>query len=617
MALMTGEQYIESIRKIPMEIYMFGKKVENPVDNPILRPSLNSVRMTYDLAQMPEYQELMTAISPETGERINRFTHIHRSTEDLRNKVKMQRLLGQKTAACFQRCVGMDAFNAEYSTTYEIDKKYGTSYHENFKKFMLYCQENDLTVDGAMTDPKGDRSKAPSQQADPDMYVHVVERRADGIVVCGAKCHQTGSINSHWHIFMPTISMGEADKDWAVSFACPTDAEGMYMIYGRQSCDTRKMEENASIDVGNAKFGGQEALVVLDHVFIPNEYIFLNGEYEFAGMMVERFAGYHRQSYGGCKVGVGDTLIGAAALVAEYNGVEKASAVKDKLIEMTHLNETLYCCGIACSAQGFKTKAGNYQIDLLLANVCKQNVTRFPYEIVRLAEDIAGGLVVTMPSQKDFHSDTVVGRNGETIGEICNKFFATREGVSTEDRQRILRFIENLCLGRGRRWLPDRVHARRGLSPGPAHHDLPSGQPGPQERAGQGHRPHQGVSKNHIPIASVFDRRAAAIRRPPALQKEASAMYEDIEAVLDEHVRPLLRTHGGEMEIIEVEDGVVRFKLKGKCAGCPAADLTTEELIQTALTEHLPHIKRAVLVQDISPELLDEARSILKMRHGG
>ena len=225
------------------------------------------------------------------------------------------------------------------------------------------------------------------------------------------------------------------------------DAEGMYMIYGRQSCDTRKMEQDASIDVGNAKFGGQEALVVLDHVFIPNEYIFLNGEYEFAGMIVERFAGYHRQSYGGCKVGVGDTLIGAAALAAEYNGVEKASAVKDKLIEMTHLNETLFCCGIACSAQGFKTKAGNYQIDLLLANVCKQNVTRFPYEIVRLAEDIAGGLMVTMPSQVDFHSDMVVGRNGETIGQICNKFFAAREGVSTENRQRIMRFIENLCLG--------------------------------------------------------------------------------------------------------------------------------------------------------------------------
>ena len=164
-------------------------------------------------------------------------------------------------------------------------------------------------------------------------------------------------------------------------------------------------------------------------------------------MLVERFAGYHRQSYGGCKVGVGDVVIGAAALAAEYNGVEKASAVKDKQIEMTHLNETLYNCGLACSCQGYATKAGNYLIDLLLANVCKQNVTRFPYEIVRLAEDIAGGLMVTMPSQKDFHSDTVVGRSDETIGEICNKFFAAREGVATEDRQRIMRFLENMCLG--------------------------------------------------------------------------------------------------------------------------------------------------------------------------
>ena len=131
MALMTGEQYIESIRSLNLQVYMFGKKIDCPVDDPILRPSLNSVRMTYDLAQMQEYQDLMTVVSPETGERINRFTHIHSSTEDLRNKVKMQRLLGQKTAACFQRCVGMDAFNAIYSTTYECDEKYGTPYHAN------------------------------------------------------------------------------------------------------------------------------------------------------------------------------------------------------------------------------------------------------------------------------------------------------------------------------------------------------------------------------------------------------------------------------------------------------------------------------------------------------
>ena len=346
MALMTGEQYVESIKKIPMQVYMFGKKIEDPTEDPILRPSLNSVRMTYDLAQMPEYQDLMTVISPYTGKRVNRFTHIHQSTEDLRNKVKMQRLCGQMTAACFQRCVGMDAFNAVFSTTYEVDEKYGTHYHENFRKFMTYCQEEDLTVDGAMTDPKGDRSKAPHAQDDPDLFLHVVERRPDGIVVRGAKAHQTGILNSHEMIVMPTIAMGPEDKDYAVSFAVPLDAPGLFLIVGRQSCDTRKLE-NTEMDVGNAEFGGVEALTVFDDVFVPNDRIFLNGETEFAGMLVERFAGYHRQSYGGCKVGVGDVLIGAAAVAADYNGAAKASHIKDKLIEMTHLNETLYCCGIA------------------------------------------------------------------------------------------------------------------------------------------------------------------------------------------------------------------------------------------------------------------------------
>ena len=437
MALMTGEQYVESMRKMKLNVYMFGEKVENVVDNPILRPSLNSVKATYDLAQMPEYEDLMT-VTLEDGRKVNRFTNIHRNATDLVNKVKMQRLCGQKTAACFQRCVGMDAFNAEWSTTYEIDKKYGTHYHENFKKFVKYVQDADYTVDGAMTDPKGDRGLAPHAQADPDLYLHIVERREDGIVVKGAKAHQTGIINSQEVIVMPTIAMGPDDKDYAVSFAVPTDAEGITMIIGRQSCDTRKLE-GAPMDTGNAEFGGVEALVVFDNVFVPNDRIFMAGENEFAGMLVERFAGYHRQSYGGCKVGVGDVLIGAAALCADYNGAQKASHIKDKLIEMTHLNETLYCCGIACSAEGKPTESGNYLIDLLLANVCKQNVTRFPYEIARLAEDIAGGLMVTAPSEKDL--------KGEVTGPMVEKYFKGVASVSTENRLRALRLVENLTLG--------------------------------------------------------------------------------------------------------------------------------------------------------------------------
>ncbi|MCT4606949.1 MAG: 4-hydroxyphenylacetate 3-hydroxylase family protein [Marinisporobacter sp.] len=439
MALMTKEQYIESLRKLNIKVYMFGELVENFVDHPVIRPSINSVAMTYELAQDAQYEDLMTATSNLTGEKINRFTNLHQSTDDLRKKVKMLRLLGQKTGSCFQRCVGMDSFNAVYSTTYEIDKAHGTKYHENFKKYLEFVQKNDLVVDGAMTDPKGDRGLAPSKQADPDLFLHVVEQREDGIVVRGAKAHQTGAVNSHEHLIMPTIAMREGDEAYAVSFAIPSDAEGIYMIYGRQSCDSRKTEDGADIDVGNKEFGGQEALVVFDDVFIPNDRIFLNGEVEFAGMLVERFAGYHRQSYGGCKVGVGDVLIGAAALAAEFNGAAKASHIKDKLIEMTHLNETLYCCGIACSAEGYATEAGNYQIDLLLANVCKQNVTRFPYEITRLAEDIAGGLMVTMPSEQDFKHPV--------IGPVCEKYFKGVNVVPTEHRMRVLRLIENMTLG--------------------------------------------------------------------------------------------------------------------------------------------------------------------------
>ena len=438
MPMMTGAQYEESLRKMNFKVYLQGERVENPVDHPIIRPSMNSVKATYELAELPEYEDLMTATSHLSGKKINRFCHLHQSTDDLVKKVKMQRLLGQKTGACFQRCVGMDAINAVDSVTFEMDQKLGTTYHERFNKFLIRMQEEDWTVDGAMTDPKGDRGLAPHQQADPDLFVHVVEKRADGIVVRGAKCHQTGALNSHWILIMPTISMTKEDADYAVSFVAPADAEGIFYIYGRQSCDTRKLE-GGDIDVGNKKFGGHEALMVFDNLFTPWENVFMCGEVEFSGALVERFAGYHRQSYGGCKVGVGDVLIGAAALAADYNGAAKASHLKDKLIEMIHLNETLYSSGIACSAEGSPTASGTYLIDLLLANVCKQNVTRFPYEIARLAEDIAGGLMVTMPSEKDL-------RNPE-IGPVVEKYFKGVDSVPTEYRMRILRLIENLTLG--------------------------------------------------------------------------------------------------------------------------------------------------------------------------
>ena len=270
------------------------------------------------------------------------------------------------------------------------------------------------------------------------MFVHVVRPHREGVYVSGAKAHQTGCINSHWLLIMPTMRLGENDRDYAIVGAIPADAEGITYIYGRQSCDTRSMEEG-SIDVGNAGFAGQEAMIVLDEVFIPNELIFMDGEHDFAAMLVERFTCYHRRSYV-CKSGVGDVLIGAAATIADYNGVDRASHIRDKLVEMTHLNETIYSTGIASSYQAQKMKSGVFLNDDMIANVCKHHVTKMPYEISRLAQDLAGGLMVTAPSQQEL--------DHPEVGKIIRKYLKGRKEIATEDRLRILRLIENMTLGR-------------------------------------------------------------------------------------------------------------------------------------------------------------------------
>jgi 4-hydroxybutyryl-CoA dehydratase / vinylacetyl-CoA-Delta-isomerase len=436
MPIKNGAEYIESLRGRKLDIRLFGKKVEEPVDHPMIRPSINAVAETYNLAV--EEPELASATSSLSGIQVNRFLHIAESAQDLVNQNRMQRKLGQLTGTCFQRCVGMDALNSLYSTTYEIDAKHSTNYHKRLTDFIKMVQRENLVIGGAMTDVKGDRSLSPSQQEDPDLFVHATRRDAKGIYITGAKAHQTGCINSHWIIVMPTMRLKGEDKDYAIVGAVPVDAPGITYIYGRQSCDTRSMEEG-DIDAGNAMYSGQEAMIIFEDVFIPNELIFMNGEHEYASMLVERFTCYHRRSYV-CKTGLGDVLIGASAAIADYNGVANASHIKDKLVEMTHLNETIFAAGIASSYMAHKTPSGNWQNNDMLANVCKHNVTRFPYEIGRLAQDIAGGLMVTMPSEAEF-------RSPET-GPLLEKYLKGRKGVSTENRVRILRLIENMTLGR-------------------------------------------------------------------------------------------------------------------------------------------------------------------------
>ena len=432
----TGEEYIESLKGRDLKVYLFGELVKEPVDHPMIRPSINAVAKTYDLAV--EEEELAFPHSSISGEKVNRFLHIAESAEDLVLQNKMQRKLGQLTGTCFQRCVGMDAMNALHSTTFEIDEKHSTKYHERLLEFIKMVQHENLVIGGAMTDVKGDRSLAPSEQEDPDLFLHIVDRDDKGVYVTGAKAHQTGTINSHWMIVMPTMRLLENDKDYAIVGALPVDAPGITYIYGRQSCDTRSMEPG-DIDVGNSEYGGQETMVIFDRVFIPNEMIFMDGEYEFASMLVERFTCYHRRSYV-CKTGLGDVLIGAAAAIAEYNGVPKVSHIKDKIIEMTHLNESIFAAGIAASYQGHKMKSGVFLNDDMLANVCKHNVTRLPYELARLAQDVAGGILVTLPSEAEFRS--------EKTGPLLKKYLKGKSGIEVENRMRILRLIENMTMGR-------------------------------------------------------------------------------------------------------------------------------------------------------------------------
>jgi 4-hydroxybutyryl-CoA dehydratase/vinylacetyl-CoA-Delta-isomerase len=364
----TGEQYIESLRGRELRVFLWGQELGEPVEHPLVRPSVNAVAETYDLALREP--ELASVISPVTGKRTNRFLHVAQSADELVMQGKMQRRMGQNTGTCFQRCVGMDALNAIHSVTFEIDEAHGTDYHQRFLTYLAQMQDQNLVIGGAMTDVKGDRSKPPHLQEDPDVHVHVVRRDKKGLYVRGAKAHQTGCINSHWLIIMPTVRLEPEAKDYAIIGAIPADAPGITYIYGRQSSDLRSME-TGTIDDGNTMYAGQEALIIFDDVFIPWEHVFMDGEHEFTVMLVDRFSCYHRRSYV-CKSGVGDVLIGAAATAAAFNGVPLASHIRDKLVEMNHLNETIYSTGIAASYQGFATRSGAYLPDTMLANVCKR-----------------------------------------------------------------------------------------------------------------------------------------------------------------------------------------------------------------------------------------------------
>lgn len=436
MALKTPEQYLTSLRGLKPVVYVAGERVEDPVDHPLIRPGINVVARTYAAALDPQHADLCTATSHLTGERINRLLHVYRDREDCLKSLRMLRVLNQLVGTCCIRCVTKETINPLYELTYRIDLQRGTRYHERFKEYLAFIQREDLTCAAGVTDVKGDRGLPPARQKDPDMYLHLVRKNSDGIVVRGAKMHQTGALASHYINVMPTTTLRAEEADYALAFAVPVDAPGLTFVLGRHSLDERRL---AGSDLGNPHYDMHEALVIFDDVFVPWERVFMCGEYEFTGLAMELFTAMHRFSYGGCRPGVLDVLIGATRLMAEANGVGRASHIRDKLVEMVHLSETIWACGLAAAMEGRMLPSGTFCPNRLLANVAKLHVGRYPYEIARLAHEITGGIIATMPSERDLVAPE--------IGPKVEKYLRGADHIPTRVRMRLVRLIENITLG--------------------------------------------------------------------------------------------------------------------------------------------------------------------------
>jgi len=435
MALKTKEEYIESLKKMNPTVYMFGEKITNVVDNPRIRAGIESTGATYEIAHLDEFKDLVVTESPLINEPVNRFTLPPSSIEDLVARVKINRKLGNYVGTCHQRCTGLDCLSTLSIVTYDIDQKYGTNYNQNFIEYLKYIQKNDLTANAGVTDVKGDRSKNPSEQEDKDMYLHLVERRDDGIVVRGAKAHQTGSLSSHEVIVLPTRALRKEDSDYALAFAVPTDAPGLIHVVGRSTLDMRELD---GCDVGNTRYSKYCPTLIFDDVFVPWERVFMCGESEFAADMVVRFSSFHRQSHGGCKSGKIDCMVGAALMAMEYNGTAKASHLKQKVIDMIHRAETLYGCSLAASYEGKPEASGTYFIDTVMANASKIHEGKEMAEAIRMMVDICGGYVADLPSDRDFENPEV--------GELIKKYMKGAEGVNVEDRIKLFRLAEKLAL---------------------------------------------------------------------------------------------------------------------------------------------------------------------------
>lgn len=424
----TFEEYKEKLNAMRPNIYLGGKLRGR--DDPLLAPGINTVGVTFNAAQDPEYENIVTAKSHLNGEKINRFNHIYHTQEDLMNKQKMIRSLCVKVGGCIQRCMGNDVMNALYATTKEIDDAYGTTYHERFVEYLKYYQENDLIGNAAQTDVKGDRSKRPAEQLDPDLYLRVVEKKEDGIIVSGCKAHNTIAPYADEIIAIPTRMMGKNESDWALAFAIPADTEGVTLV-----CRSTSPRARVKYKAPFTNYGACDSMTVFDNVFVPWERVFMCGETKFAGRLALAFANNHRFSYCGCKPAVTDIMMGATSLVADYNGIGDEPHVVDAVSELMITAEIVYGSGIAAAATAKKNASGALEPNFLYSNCGRYHAGVNIYHEYEMLATVSGGLPATLPPEDDFINEDTKG--------YMDKYIMRNPEISAENQHRLFRFISD------------------------------------------------------------------------------------------------------------------------------------------------------------------------------
>ena len=425
----TADEYRKGLYAMQPNIHIGGERLRR--DDPRLEQPINVVASTFEAAQESGLEGLATVTSHLTGEKINRFCNIHRSVEDLLNKQRMTRKLCHRVGGCIQRCMGNDAMNALSVLTYDTDQQYGTEYHKRFLKFLEYFQKEDVVGNCAQTDVKGDRSKRPHEQVDPDLYLRIVERKSDGIVVRGAKIHNTIAPYAQELIVVPTRALTPEETDWAVAFAIPADWEGIHQIVRLANMRPRKY-----LKAPIATFGDAESFTVFDNVFIPWDRVFLCGETDMGGRLALQFAEYHRHSYTGCKPSISDIIMGATALAAEYNGVETAQHIRVKLAHLIGIAELVNAAGIAASCNAKQTPSGTYIPDSIFVNVGRRLAGENIFHEWEILCDVAGGIYATLPHEEDWFD--------EETRPYLEKYIMRNPRISAENQHRLFRLVSDI-----------------------------------------------------------------------------------------------------------------------------------------------------------------------------